>query len=919
MLTPLVSLLFGGPNITEQGELPAGHAVLGRPVWDPSRLLTQLELRLGLPPSQVEEVMRVQRWSVCLCEAELQERRFYSNSYATDPLGTAKALLGWRDALLLAGWDGQIVPNGGARLDVLSELESAAALSEHAPGVPDRLLRVALELDRSRLRVFERLELAEEIALWPQLWRRTFQALEGCAVPVEVTRSSLPGAAEGDLGMLQAAIRRGTTEPIELMGDGSVVLLEAETAWELAQAAAALLRAEHTRTSRIVVIRGGDARALDAALAGQGLPSQGVVARSAFRPALQVLSLTLELAFEPRDPQRVFELVTLPDGPFWGKVGRELAKALADAPGIGGRPWLAAKQRLRASEVDEIELQRIAEWLEGPTHDPSRGAPIAALVRVAQRVADWLTAALTRTYATLDDTPEGVVAERRLQVLGAALEQVRAFERAMEHDGRTALRAVEVRHLLEEVTGAPRGVELTVESAGRLDHVARPGAVCAERDLVLWWYCAAGTEWQPQTPAWREQELRALAAAGVRFVDVSARLAAEAEAWLAPVFAARSRLVLAVPRSALGVELAPHPMVDELAARITRPALERIRVHVREWLHGTSKGSAVHAGSMVWATAAPLGLPPARAAWAIDPANVPQATSYNTSSLEALAQCPLKWMLRHGAGLYPASNRSIPRGARLNGKLAHRLVEELVTEGALSDPRCAAQRCEEFFDRLTVEEASVLLCSGQRTELVQLRAQLCAAIEALSAWIVGSSLDIIGVEAPVRASWRGKELTGRIDLLLADASGREIVVDLKWGSRHYGELLRKGMALQLAIYSWMRQLEQRSSALPTIGYFCLSSAKLITTETSIAGADEATAGASAGEVWRRLEATVDLVERKLGSGCVPVTGVARSLPLWADPDTPAADGAEYLPFENGRACTYCDYAAICGRSWEQYT
>src|SRR5690606_3850367 len=113
MLTPLVSLLFGGPSITEYDDHVAGHGVLGRPVWDSSRLLAQLELRLGLPSCRVDDVVRVQRWSAALRDVQGRERRFYSESYAADPLGTAKALLGWRDELVLAGWNGQVVPNGG--------------------------------------------------------------------------------------------------------------------------------------------------------------------------------------------------------------------------------------------------------------------------------------------------------------------------------------------------------------------------------------------------------------------------------------------------------------------------------------------------------------------------------------------------------------------------------------------------------------------------------------------------------------------------------------------------------------------------------------------------------------------------------------------------------------------------------------
>jgi hypothetical protein len=242
----------------------------------------------------------------------------------------------------------------------------------------------------------------------------------------------------------------------------------------------------------------------------------------------------------------------------------------------------------------------------------------------------------------------------------------------------------------------------------------------------------------------------------------------------------------------------------------------------------------------------------------------------------------------------------------LSGKLGHRLIEELHLEGSLSAPERTAERSRVLFDRLVAEEAAALLGPGQRTELVQLKAQLCAAVESLSTWLVASSLLVIGVEEEVKGSWRGKELAGRLDLLLADEDGREVVVDMKWGASRYTLLLEQGLAVQLAIYSQLRQLSQTSGRWPLSGYFCLGNGKLLTTERSLLTGNDTAAGA-----------TALVVERQLSAGRVAVTGVTRSLPLWNGADAPANDGTGYLPFERGSACTYCEYGAICGRSWEE--
>lgn len=919
MLTPVISLFSSGPTLTERNDLAAGAALLGRPNWNATQLLSQLELRLGLPRVEMADVLRVQRWSARLNGPAEHGDRFYAASYATDRLGTARTLLEWRDELVMAGWNGEAVPGGGSRLDTLSELERGAGMSEIAPGFPDRLLRVVRELETEGARVFDGIELLQDRELWTALWQRVFAQLEACGVSVRTASPTLPARLpEGDLGRVQAVLLGQQNGPVELAGDGTFVWLEAETAWELGQACAALLHAEGSPSS--LVIRGGDAAALDAGLALRGLPSQGVSSRSAWRPALCVLSLALELAFEPRNPARVFELVTLPEGPFRGRVGYELAKALADAPGIGGRPWQGAKQRLRDAGVEQRVVDGIREWLEGDTYDPLRGAPTSALREISGRTREWLSTELTRAHAAVPDGRIDRHVAQRIELLCIALVQVKAFQEALEQDDRAALRLTEVRQLLDETCGTPAALELVPESAGRIDHVAHPDGARAPRDVVLWWYCAAGTEWRARPSPWRSREIAALAGWGVRLADLRARLAAEAESWFAPVLAARQRFILASPRSALGSELAPHPLMSELAARLPRATLEPVRVHARDWLNGdaTRQGRLLerYAGAVVEVGPAPL--PPARTEWVLDPARSPSLASLSASSVEALVSCPLKWVLRDGAGLNPGSNRAIPSGPLLNGKLGHRLIEEVQSAGALSEPERASECARTVFERLVSEEAGVLLCSGNGSELTQLRAQLCSAVSCLSTLIAASELEVVGVEVDSRASCGGRELRGRIDLLLRDQRGEEVVLDLKWGSSRYADLLQNGTALQLAVYTELRKQIQGSGRQPRAGYFCLANAKLLATEATGLGDGEALSGPTLSVTWQRLHSTLNLVEALLGSGRVIVTGLTRSLPLASHCEQPGGDPGNILAFENGAACTYCEYGAVCGRSWEAY-
>jgi hypothetical protein len=98
-----------------------------------------------------------------------------------------------------------------------------------------------------------------------------------------------------------------------------------------------------------------------------------------------VLPLALELTFEPKDPYRALELLTLPAGPFRGVAGYRLTRALLQSPGVGSPAWGSAKTEL--AKLPEADWgARIAEWFEEKGADPVAGASKGALLAVTERV-----------------------------------------------------------------------------------------------------------------------------------------------------------------------------------------------------------------------------------------------------------------------------------------------------------------------------------------------------------------------------------------------------------------------------------------------------------------------------------------------------------------------------------------------------
>ncbi len=242
------------------------------------------------------------------------------------------------------------------------------------------------------------------------------------------------------------------------------------------------------------------------------------------------------------------------------------------------------------------------------------------------------------------------------------------------------------------------------------------------------------------------------------------------------------------------------------------------------------------------------------------------------------------------------------------------MIEELHREGAFGDSTTVAASARALIDRLIAEEAAVLLRPGMTFELTQLREQLVRAVERFSELLAEGHLVIAAVEAESKVEWRGRALDGRLDLLLHDARGNEVVLDLKWGRSSYRTRLERGLAVQLAVYAASRKLARPATSLPPAGYFSLGQGELLTTEPDAFGAVRAVSGPALEETWARLERTVTALEAALARGTVSATGLRCSLPLLESIGVGDAERERYLEAEP--PCEYCEHATLCGRAWE---
>lgn len=891
-----VGIAIAGPVVSPD------RAGIGRPIWGPAAFLRDLELRLGLAPADETNIERLPLWAARI-RAVSDERAFYWRSFQSDELGTAEQLLEWRDLLVEAGWNGHRI--GDYRVDELAAIEQNAN-GALPPGRSDRLACIERALAHHRARVYDRIALLDARELWPGRWRRVLDRLGALGTTIDI---DIPGRAfdhrradrVSDLALLQSRLR-GEEAGRAVRGDGSLLLLRGDTPGDLAELTAALLAS--VRGAENVVVRLRDVAPLESALPRYGLPPQGWSGRSTWRPVMQVLALALELAFEPRDPNRVLELLTLSIGPFRGLLGAKLARAVARQPGIGGKEWIRqraeAAVRLRAQaaaiadpkaiRAAELRLDRVTTWLERPGAMERIGR--GELQAVVERVLSWFSGRLAG-----DDA----------EVYHAGYAQTAAFAELLRADNRGLLTREDVRQMFDTFARVEIDHELVVERAGRDAHVHHPSSLLGPCDNLFVWNFVSGVEGLPRRLPWTEVELRALEQNGIHLPSPTARLRENASTWRRAALSARERIVLVVPSTIVGVATPIHPFWDEIHARLRldERGVASITRTPRELL---DRRDAL----VPTQTTISLSLPEGRPTWSVPPellmGPAGRATT-SVSALERITTCPLAWVLEHRAAIVSGAMSRLARGGLLNGNLSHRLVEVLHRDRAFELHE------EEFmtyvdtrFDELLRTEGASLLLPGASIERLQLTRQVRSALRALYRYLDQSGYRIAAVEEDIAISSAIGPLHGRVDLRLVDQEGRAAILDLKWGGTRYSELLKKGRSVQLAVYA--RALGGDAPA----GYFALAAAKLLAADARM-HPDDLIDGPSLADTWQRVEATASAVLASHSQGTIHVPAAKTERPLLEMLDIPADDRHRFYDAPATSPCDYCDYDGLCGRRW----
>ena len=779
-----------GLHLDGQHGTPAANRI-GCADVGPMKLADILETQLGLIASPVTSAERCVQYRDCLVRLD-SEDRFYHASLARDDFGVAAELLDWRDTWRLHGWNGTLPADcTSARLRDMAAAETLAA-DQLAPGMAERLIAISRVLGQ-RKHLIGSIELATPLAVFPLLWQRVLARLP-CLNPA----SERP-VATTTLGQLQQALADGEPRsPLTWKDDGSLIVARSETVGSGARWLAETLR---TQAGSALYVASSAAQTTDACLAAADHPRQGLGDASAFRPALQLLPLTLELLWAPINFHALIQFLTHPISPIPARARRKLAGIQADHPGVGGPRWQAIIDKLDLDYEDADPVREsIAFWVEHHRHDPATGAPIAQILERAQRLA-----------AFFRNSP-GDASPGLRHAYASGFSQCQAFATNLSRlsaQGVELLRPRQVNQLARQSTARGSENPLRVAEVGAMPSITHPGAAISQHSTVIW-----GPLDAPALPApwpWSKCELADLTQADCRLPDPGDLLQQEALAWLKPVLAARERLILLLPPPDHEI----HPVWQ-----VIESLFETIPVSPVESLISGADASL----DLV----TPTPLPAIRRWWRLPPGTpLSTPTPYSYSQLERQIFNPYHWLLSNASRLRSGSLLSIADDFRLKGLLAHSLVERYYRATGGGDMPDAG--FEAWFnpalDRLISEEGAVYLMPGRRTDLENLRLTLHRAMVELRHLLQRVGVSLVEAEHKLSGHFAGGSLAGQSDLVLSKANGDQAIVDLKWAGSRHRDHLANNRHLQLAIYAELSR--QGTGRWPAVAYFILSRATLL--------------------------------------------------------------------------------------------
>ena len=814
---------FDGIVYTNRSAARAGETWTG-----PRKLLQWLEVQLGVNGySDNTDYLRIELYRQALgqylseCEQEplLKPLPFYAASFSVDRFATAAALLSWRDELLLAAWNFEYSAGLLERLLCFAAVEAIYLRKINDPetrqmafGYADRFAAVLEQMQNQPLPLHKLVLYQPEQLQRPPI-RRFIQILRQQNIPVEEQQAGPSAATDTILGQLQRRLLQHDAVQGELnpASDHSLIVLRTRRDSDAATVLSQILRQNHALKPVFLIPEMN--LLLEQSMVQEGMPNMGILSSSLARPSLQVLKLAPAFLWEPVDVFKMMEFATLAVKPLEYGLAMEIARVMAEKPGLMSDTWFAAVYGyLEQAETPELARKQYAFWFDRRRYKADGTAPIRDAIGIYDDLREW----------ALDYFEENGSSNTSFLVLA---EQARRIRELLEALPEQRISFLELERIVRTIY-QPSPVQFAPAEAGCFDYVHQPGALAAPADTLIWWNCLFENT-VPAPDKWHVEERQFLEKQGVVLIAPEQEGQMQLLRQIQPVLQTAGQLILVIPEQADGTEAVPSLLLGDIEAAF--PSFHDL-VFSLDNDHDRIRLSTI--------LKVPKTLPiTARLANRTRPHLLIQRpelitdSAYETpTNLDSLFYYPHRWFFRQQLKMYPSSLLSVTGDNTLLGSLSHRIFEKLLKENLTGfDQRGIQEWVDQESGTLLEREGATLLLYGREPERQAFLNKVKNAAWNLVSLLRNNGWNVLDTELPLDGFFGAVPVRGKADLVLQ--RGEEMaIVDLKWsGANRRKELIQNGEDLQLVLYA---KLLPPPEQWPHTAYFILEEGKMIARNTA---------------------------------------------------------------------------------------
>lgn len=746
-----------------------------------SGLLQVLMLHGGLTPPVATEAQR----QVAYYSNMLKKIRggMFQESFSLDPLSVSNAVLGWRDALVSAGWN----LNSGEteKLKFIREMEPAS----FPKGVADCWHEVLLRSADSQMLP----EGTEIIVTQPEeSLSRKMEVLFSNLKNRGITVTFVPDEtfAEGDLGMVQRWMASNrdacrTGERLELRNDGSIRILRFDSDDE------ALKYVATCPPEKWDVFLCQQSKQFDNVLRYLGQPVCGSDVGRCTPQVVQLFAVGNGTFEKPLNLNRILAWLESPITPVKRRVSHALAKALAESGGISNEEW----NRTLAEYLDSFEDEKVkkAEERRLKVFLPFLDLREEADGMVRKKEVEAFNQAL-RHWATgllsMDTFPYDEMVRDQLGKLAQQCECLLGILQTLESD---EFAFVDLQNWCQSVVRedsypqyeAQVGCRTLISGEGNLHSSASS----------LVWFCIC----EEETASYlfdflTDDEIRQMEEGGVLLDDRTYYARRRNNAMIRTLMKTGSLTIVEAARIA-GQPVKRHPLMIQLQSAVAN--LADIQIDSPEiGRENCVETEAVGNRSDSLYTEIEEGV------------RIPLRSGKESySSIDMLIQHPFDYVCRYLGALSDTSRPSLSDVERTMGNVAHKIIEKVFGKGATGlVPEGTGY--DSVFDDAVDSVGLMLRQSEYIAELRELHSSMAEVLRHLKKFFEYNGLSVDGCEVDMGAhEWNEVcELGAKVDMLLSDTDGK-VVLDFKWtGNREkYTKKVATRTDLQLSVYKWLVQ------------------------------------------------------------------------------------------------------------------